>query len=407
MDASKKALKEIGLLLEESKRTDNLLRAYLETISKSFRVKRVSLMLVDASRRELFIRESQGLAPALKNKIRVRIGEGISGWVAAKGESVVVRDIDRSRQQFRQVKKTSGFRSGSFISLPLKLKGAVYGVLNVSEKKDGTSFSRNELKRLEFFGLQLAILVENEALRKEIKRLEKKPVEAIAEASHDFRIPLTCVQEALNILESGDLGSVTDQQREFLALARRNVDRMLLAFDELICLASGKGPGGLQRKEVDIAELFGDLARDFNALARKKNVRIEIRHPEKGLTIFTDGMRLREVLMNFLDNAIKYAPENSAVTFNAVRADGSIRLAVEDKGSGISETLRKTLFDREAAAKRRGETAPSRGSHGLGLIIAADIAAALGGRAGYEPAPGGGSIFYVKLPEANGQAKKK
>ncbi|MCM8775869.1 MAG: GAF domain-containing protein, partial [Candidatus Omnitrophica bacterium] len=169
---AEKVLYKIDKILEESERLDIIYRTYLREIARSFNVKRVSLMLIDETRRELFIHESEGLKPELKSKARVKLGEGIAGWVAEKGEGVVVHDIEKSRL-FREQKKDRGFRSGSFISIPIKLRGRVYGVLNIAEKKDKTPFSTGELRFLEIFGMQLAVLLENQWLRREIEWLER------------------------------------------------------------------------------------------------------------------------------------------------------------------------------------------------------------------------------------------
>ncbi len=154
---AEKVFHQLEKLLEQSSQMDNFFRAYLRALAKSFKVKRVSLMLLDEARHELFIRESEGLFPELKTKTRVRLGEGISGRVAERGEAVLVPDVEKDKRLLRE--RRGKFRSGGFICIPLKVRDKIYGVLNVSEKKGNKPFELEDLKKLEVFGMQLAVLV--------------------------------------------------------------------------------------------------------------------------------------------------------------------------------------------------------------------------------------------------------
>lgn len=394
---AEKVLYQLDKLLEQSNRMDKVFRTYLQGIARSFHVRRVSLMLLDEARQELFIHESEGLFRGLKDKTRVRLGEGISGRVAAKGEAVLVADVSRDRLIQRE-RRGKGYRAGGFISIPIKVRGKVYGVLNVSERTNRKPFAVEDLKRLELFGMQLAILVENEKLRRDIERLEKKPVEEIVEISHDFRIPLVCVQEVLSLMEKEELGPVTDSQREFLELAKRSVNRMITTFDHLITIASRVDHSARAPEKVELGEMLQEITRNFEARARRRRVRLALDLPGEASWVETDRIKIHEVFMNLVDNAVKHTHEGTDVQIRLRSADHGVRLEVEDHGPGIPEGDKVSLFDKAASMKRFRKSGGGGEGHGLGLAISHDIVQMLGGKIGFHSERSNGSTFYVELP---------
>lgn len=386
-------------LLKQSGEMDDLFKKWLHGIAKSFKVKRVSLMLLDDARKELFIHEAEGLSPELKERTRVKLGEGISGWVAEKGEGILVKNINDSKQ-FSKEKKGKGFSGGSFICVPLKVMGKVYGVLNVSEKKDGTPFHPEELRELEIFGMQLALMLENRSLKKEIKWLGKKSVEEVAEVSHDFRIPLTCLEEVLHLISAEELGPITKKQEEFLGLAKRNVKRMIDTFDHLIDIATNSVPRGMNIEQADLKKIILELASDFKAVARKKNVTLDIHTPEDFCIVYTDERRIHDVIMNLIDNAIKHTKKKTKVSIRLTenKEEKSYRLEVEDEGPGVTKKQEAVLFDKEESIKLSQAKGLDDG-HGLGLAISHDIVTALQGTIGAKSRRGKGALFFIEIPK--------
>lgn len=402
---AEKILYDLEKLLEQSSEVEKIFRSYLQGIAHSLKVDRVSLMLLDEARKELFIHEAQGLFPELKTKVRVKLGEGISGRVAEKGESLFVQDATKS-DHVRKDRGRKGIRSGGFICIAIKARGRVYGVLNVSEKKNHKPFSLEDLKQLELFGIQLAMLIENERLRQSIQSLEQRPVEEIAEVSHDFRIPLTCVQEVLNLMEKEDLGPITASQKRFIDLAKRNVKRMIGTFDHLIHIATRINEEPTEIEEVNLADLVGEVGESFEPKARKKSVRIEVEILGQIHPIRTESIKIHEVMNNFVDNAVKHTRLGSAVKLRLIdKKSGHVRFEVEDKGPGMKAAEKKIIFDKAASIQR----AKQRGladSHGLGLAISRDMIGSLGGKIGFSTRAGKGSTFYFELPRSAKTANK-
>jgi len=396
---SQKVFYGLENLLKQSSQLDELFKKWLQVISKSFKVKRVSLMLLDEARKELFIHEAEGISPELKKNTRVKLGQGISGWVAEKGEGVLVKDIQQS-PRFSKEKKAKGFSGGSFICVPLKVMGKVYGVLNVSEKKDGTPFHAGELSDLEIFGMQLALMLENRSLKKEIRWMEKKSVEEVAEVSHDFRIPLTCLEEVIHLISAEELGAISKKQHEFLNLAKRNVKRMIETFDHLIDIATSQAPRSKDIVQTDLKRMVKDLAGDFDAVARKKRVSIETKIPYDPCIVYTDARRIRDVIMNLIDNAIKYTKKKTKVSIKLLVNTQSkgFRLEVHDQGPGLTKKQEAALFDKKASIKISQAKGLEEG-HGLGLAISHDILVSLQGSIGVKSRRNKGTVFFIEIPK--------
>lgn len=142
---------------------DLLLQKMVEMISEILDVDSVSLMLVDPAAAKLKIAAQKGLPPEAMNRQPIGIGEGIAGYVAKMGQPILTNNID----QFKHLKVTNGqsqYKSGSFISLPLKIGSRVIGVINVNNKRGGSSFSQEDLLVLEILNSQILLSLRNAQL---------------------------------------------------------------------------------------------------------------------------------------------------------------------------------------------------------------------------------------------------
>jgi signal transduction histidine kinase len=153
----------------------------------------------------------------------------------------------------------------------------------------------------------------------------------------------------------------------------------------------------LERSPTDLSELARDTARLAQVNAPRRTLTV---HAPKPANVLADQLRIGQVLMNLLDNAIKFSPDDSAIDIEvALESDDEVRLAVRDRGVGIPPEDRARVFDRFYQARRGG----SRGL-GLGLYISQQIVALHGGHIRVEAPPDGGSRFVVTLPALSAPA---
>ncbi len=210
--------------------------------------------------------------------------------------------------------------------------------------------------------------------------------------SHDIRGPLGAVKGFLDLLEAGE-ASLTPQQAELVSLARFSVVRVMHLAENLVLEGRVQENGLVPTlRPVSVEDLVGRLAREFAHAARIRGCRIETVLDSAPQVIRADPVLLERALANLLENALRHAPRDTPVTVRARAGDRGLRIAVEDRGPGVPEPLRREIF-------RPYRRFSDRGTAGLGLYVVGAVCEAHGGRAWVEPGPGGrGSRFVMELP---------
>lgn len=144
---------------------DALIAFLVNKLAESFRVNKVSFMLLDEAKKELFVKASQGLNPAA-GEVRTKLGELFSGWVAKEGKPLLVKDVESEFPDLLRDRLTR-YSTKSFIAVPVKVKDGIIGVLNLTDKKGQGIFTEDDLKMLGLISNNLALCIEN------IRLLEK------------------------------------------------------------------------------------------------------------------------------------------------------------------------------------------------------------------------------------------
>ena len=232
-----------------------------------------------------------------------------------------------------------------------------------------------------------------------IARLEEAFVKQrrfVADASHELRTPLAVIQaESSLVLEKPrDPG----EYRRSLELVSQEVAYMSEIVGKLLVLArSDAGFEPVNFQEVDVAGLLTELSQDLEALAQEKGLRLTF-GPMDGLTVRGDRVRLRQLFMNILDNALRYTPGGGAITGSVIRKDDQAVVSIGDTGIGIAEEHLPFIFDRFYRVDK--VRTDGEGGTGLGLAIATSIAKMHGGSIEVESRFGEGTTFRVLLPLA-------
>ncbi|MBK1850911.1 two-component sensor histidine kinase [Marinobacter sp. 1-4A] len=220
----------------------------------------------------------------------------------------------------------------------------------------------------------------------------------VSNVSHELRTPLTSMNGALRLLQSGTAGELPGRAKELTVLALRNGERLQRLIGDMLDfskLSSGKLRVSLQAENMQT--LLADTVGDNETMAREFGVRLTA--PDiPAISLYTDGHRLRQILDNFVSNAIKFSPKNGLVTLSAKKTDqNTLRITVSDQGKGVPGGFQKKIFDRFAQAET-GTTRATSGT-GLGLAISRQLAKLLNGSVGYYN--DNGAHFWVELPLNN------
>lgn len=229
-----------------------------------------------------------------------------------------------------------------------------------------------------------------------LERLEKvfrTQQRFIADVSHELRTPLTTVRGNLDILRRVEAGDKT-LTRESLQAIEHETARMSRLVSDLLLLAQADAGVKLEREPVELDTLLLEVYRQ--ALDMADGVEVVLGHEDQAM-VLGNADRLRQLLLNLVDNALKYTPAGGKVTLSLYREDGWVKLMISDTGIGIPPSDLPHIFERFYVvdkARSRGK-----GGTGLGLSIVKWIAEAHGGRVAGESQLGKGSTFTLWLPE--------
>lgn len=220
----------------------------------------------------------------------------------------------------------------------------------------------------------------------------------VSNISHELRTPLTSLNGALRLITSGTTGQLPEKAANMSNLALRNGERLQLLIADLLDFNKLTAGEMVMHMEPQALEPIVEAAVQGNyALANESDVHLAA-NMRAVSTITTDAHRLRQILDNFISNAIKFSPAGGEVTITTSMAeDNQVRITVSDQGKGFPEEFQPRLFERFAQAEG-GTTRALKGT-GLGLAISRELATLLGGRIGaYND---NGAHFWVELPVTN------
>ncbi len=218
-----------------------------------------------------------------------------------------------------------------------------------------------------------------------------------ADASHELRTPLTVLQGELESVARTS-SSLPAEIRDTIGSALEETHRLTKIVENLLAISRLEaGEARKQLERLDFADLVRSTADQMRLLAEEKHIHLDCNGAE-AVEVDADPARLKQVVVNLLDNAIKYTPESGKVSISVVKQDGRAVLEIADTGIGISPDDLPHIFDRFY----RADKARSRqmGGTGLGLSIVRSICLAHDGQVKVESTEGEGSVFHIELPLA-------
>jgi two-component system sensor histidine kinase BaeS len=222
----------------------------------------------------------------------------------------------------------------------------------------------------------------------------------LADVSHELMTPLAAIRGYVETMTMPDVKLDEPTRHRYLGIVADETERLEHIIGDLLDLARVEGGGGAWKREpVPVAALFERVLHRHDPLLRSRRVTLETSVAPEVTDVMGDPNRLEQALQNLAANAVRHTPEGGLVTLKADRADGGVRLVVEDTGSGIPEEHLGRVFDRfyKVDVSRTGTPVPS--GSGLGLSIVQAIVRRHGGRITAGNIEGGGARFEIVLPD--------
>lgn len=234
----------------------------------------------------------------------------------------------------------------------------------------------------------------------ELLELDKLRCAVLSNVSHELRTPLTGILGSAQNLRDGLAGGLSEAQREYVQMIESDSGRLIRVVNEL--LEWGRLQSGniqLQRARVALYPMLDEVFMLLRPAAERKSVTLELAEGDPDMRVEADADKLKQILINLLDNAVKFSPPDSSVRVRAQPMPAGLRIEVDDQGPGVSAEDAPHVFERFYRGRANG--APG---SGLGLAIAKNLARLHGGDIALASVPGQGSTFTLNLPHAAGAA---
>jgi two-component system sensor histidine kinase KdpD len=283
--------------------------------------------------------------------------------------------------------------------LPLKTARGVVGVLGVKPIHPTSLLTPDQRELLQAFASQAALAIERVQMAEQAKRAEllqaaeKLRTTLLNMISHDLRTPLVSITGALSSLQQEDVKLDEATHHSLIENARDEAERLNRLVGNLLDMTRIEA-GGLQLAPelCDVQDLVGSALEQAERMVESRPVKVDV--PADLPLVPMDFVLMVQVLVNLLDNAVKYSPPDSPIEVRAGIEDSELQIQVADRGIGIPLADLERVFDKFYRVQRPGSVTGS----GLGLSICKGIMEAHGGRIWAESLEGGGTVVTVGLP---------
>jgi signal transduction histidine kinase len=234
---------------------------------------------------------------------------------------------------------------------------------------------------------------------RKLQALDEAKDEFISMASHQLRTPLTSIKGYLSMVLEGDVGPVPDQQKEMLNTAFTSAQRMVYLISDLLNVSRLQtGKFVIEPVESYLPDVIDQELNQLRESIAAKNITLTYNKPDSFPNIKIDETKIRQVIMNFTDNALYYTPMGGSVHINLVETGKSIEFTVVDTGIGVPKADQHKLFAKFYRASNARKARPD--GTGLGLFMAKKVIIASGGAIVFKTKEGKGSTFGFIFPKS-------
>lgn len=312
---------------------------------------------------------------------------------------------------------------GLQVVMQLRAHGELVGYLALGDKQAGTVYSSQDLAVLEIMRKELAVAVANakaydeisqfnvtlqRRIREATKRLkiantnlralDKTKDEFISMASHQLGTPLTAITGYLSMAISNDKHNMTSDQKEFVGYALEAAQKMVCMSGDMLNVSRlNSGRFMIQRQPADLVSMIEQEIHQLQPAAARKGLKLTAELPPAPVTLEIDESKTRQVIMNFIDNALYYT-ENGGVHVKLEATKSEVTLTVTDTGIGVPPAEQSKLFAKFYRAENAKAVRPD--GTGLGLYLAKRVIEDQGGRLIFASQIGQGSTFGFTLPRS-------
>lgn len=409
---TKNVLDEIASILVRATETKALVVGSTKVIKAALKPEFVTLLLIED-------KEEGG-------EERVQLGHTLTGLKELSSvqlhyhiKDVVTVDSSEAKDDFFHAAMKS---MGVSVAVRLETKDEVVGFAFLGYKTTGSAYTQRDVDLIRIVGDELAVAIQNtmrfeqirdfnatlrqriedatkelRASNEQLHRLDAAKDEFVSMASHQLRTPLTSVKGYISMVLEGDAGKISAMQRQLLGEAFTSSERMVHLINDFLNVSRLQtGKFVIEAKPTNLAKVAAEEVESLQTTANAHDLLIQYRAPSVFPTLYIDEGKIRQVIMNFIDNAIYYSHEHTTIYVELTTEDGDAVLRVRDTGIGVPKTEQAHLFTKFFRATNARKQRPD--GTGVGLFLTKKVIVAHGGTIVFESIEGEGSTFGFRLP---------
>ena len=399
------SIAESTVALHSFPEEQKLLEYALDTLLSLTEGNAGSILIWDEIAKELVLRVAQGPYRQQASGARVKLREGVSGWVADQGRSVLVKDVEED-SRFHELKRTGKYQSRSFISVPMLAGNKLVGVINITEKQNLEPFSEEDFERVHAMAKHVVVAYENVKTEKRLWHENEELTEKLsklnellrhqehlvsigklaANLAHELNNPLDGIRRFINL----SLDQVKEESlaREYLLKAKAGVRRAIQVIRGLLAFSSQTSRH--QGKTSEIHRVIEESLMSAQYNAAYSGVQFQKKFCATQMYVRDSGLMV--VFQNLFENACHAMNFAGTITVQTEKVDSQGVILVHDSGPGIPEEYKRRIFEPFFTTKPQGK------GTGIGLSICRDIVERCGGNIACESVIGQGTTFQIKLP---------
>jgi signal transduction histidine kinase len=403
------ALFQLSTTLNLQLHLSSILEIIVRRVIATLKAQQSSIMIYNPESGQLETRASYGLESEYARNAKTRVGQGIAGWVAQRQLPVMLGPKAPNQEMGQHYKRNRNITSA--LSLPLRVGDRCVGVLNVNRINHPEQFREHHRDMLRLFAEHVGAVIDRaevmDRLAAHAQALESSNLKLaeinrmkdvfLSTASHELKTPLTSVIAYSELLDEHGVTLSAQQRGEFLARLQGEAQRLLALIEDILDLSRLEtGKLTLRREILSVNAVVQAAVETARPLAVKHGVELRVRLDDALAEVEIDEVKIRQVVVNLLVNAIKFSPEKEAVHI-ATRQDGEfVVVEIQDRGPGIKPEESAHIFELFGQGLRQQDGRTS--GLGIGLHLVKRITELHGGHVGVNSMPGDGSTFWVRLP---------
>lgn len=399
------ALLKSSALINSSLQTGDVLNFAMKAAEDFMEIEASSVYELDTERGDIIVRLARGEKGGFLQSRRLKLGEGIAGWVIQNGKPMIVEDVHKEARFSDRFDKETGFTTRSLICLPLTIRGKTTGALQVINKKNGNPFTEEDTELLTALAQQIAVALDNAKLyqrlqenfeftAEELKIAQKKLIRSERSAAianlvqgvaHEVRNPIMSIGGfAARMKADLDKDSKLQKYLDIILSETSRLEKLVRDVKEIAEMQT------VYLQPTNVNNLLSKVMEDFAPIISRQSIHLEIDIDADLPTINLDQVQISRALKNIMQNSIEALPTAGTLKLKAQAVDSYIRIVVEDSGVGIDEDKLDSVLDPFVTSKTMGA--------GLGLTMVYQIVINHQGEIDIRSGGGKGTIVTLELP---------